>query len=360
MNIILLILLLFPINIHSKIKQFYTSEKIDYEKPIITKDYIFYVSGNYIKAKNLKDSSKGQKIFGETYRRPLRHLWHKDMDFVFFTKDCRLEVYENKGISTLSSSILYSKRFSELEDTSCYDTLNFDIREDIEYIASYNTNNNKIIVDKLQINYKYKFEEKNIAKFEAKTNICQALIYRSGVDDMILIGITNLKMYFWIVKGIFSWKDIFISKREALNIEENFNCGVKGKDIAGLIGSGKKNLLYISDSVYLFDMDKLEKISKFDDIKKPSSLSVLNYRAALIGNESGYVFYVILKNQNLKIADKKQVCDTEIVKISYDNAYYYLYENVYTNPEFVVQCKDKKGGYYYIILKLTEEGIEDL
>ena len=122
------------------------------------------------------------------------------------------------------------------------------------------------------------------------------------------------------------------------------------KDLAGFIGSGKNKLLYISDSVYLFDMEKLEKISKFDDIEKPSTLSVLNNRAALIGNELGYVFYVILRNQKLKIVDKKQVCNTEILNISYDNAYYYLYENFSTNPEFVVHCKGKKGGFYYIPL----------
>lgn len=102
-----------------------------------------------------------------------------------------------------------------------------------------------------------------------------------------------------------------------------------GKDTAGLIVNNK--LLYIRDSIYLFDLAKLEIISHLN-IEKPSTLTVFNRWKALVGNELGYIFYC--RELNIKISRTYQVCDGEILNISFDNGYYYNYESYHVNFKF--------------------------
>lgn len=201
-------------------------------------------------------------------------------------------------------------------------------------------------------------ENYDIAEIEAEHNICQALIYNKGLSDIVLIGITRYKIYFWALKGIYSIKDIFTSNREILNIETKFNCESMGKNLAGLI-DWKTKLLYISGSVYLFDIIKQKRISILG-IEKPSILSVFNYCKALIGTKLGYIYFIKYKNDDLKIIRGYKVCDTEIINISYDNGFYYEYDNYYFSPKFVVQCKGKIYGYYFTIFELEKEVSEEL
>ena len=129
-----------------------------------------------------------------------------------------------------------------------------------------------------------------------------------------------------------------------------------GKDTAGLIGNNK--LLYIRDSIYLFDLEKLEIIS-YLNIEKPSALTVFNSWKALVGNELGSIFLIICREQNIKIAREYQVCDGEIMNISFDNGYYYNYNNYHVDFKFSIQCRGKKE-IFFTIFQLDKEGIEDL
>ena len=337
---------------------FFNSKKTyatDSEKPIIVKDYIFYLEANKITARDLNDLSTSYKMDGDYSIKPVSHLSsNKWGDVVFFSKNCILKIFEYKGKDTLKGKLLYSNRFSKLEGEHCYLTLNVYFNEAIDYIAAYNTQFHKINVYQLKGLNKENVEEENVIEFETKNNVCQALIYNKGAFDIILIGITRQKMYFWILKGNYSWKDYFVSNREIFDIESYFDC--MGKDTAGLIGNNK--LLYIRDSIYLFDLSKLEIITHLD-IEHPSTLTVFNRWKALVGNELGYIYLIICREQNIKIARTYQVCDGEILNISFDNGYYYNYESYRVNFKFAIQCKGKKE-IYFTIFELDKEGIEDL
>lgn len=62
MNLIIYYFLLFSISIQSK--KAYNSETIGEEKPIITRDHIFFNNSNKIMAKSLDNLSKSHSMFG--------------------------------------------------------------------------------------------------------------------------------------------------------------------------------------------------------------------------------------------------------------------------------------------------------
>ena len=339
--------------IHSQ-EILYNSERITPEKPIVVKDYVFYSTDHKIFSLSLESYYK-REMYGNSIIKPLRHLSSgKWGDVVFFTKDCILKIFKNKGEDTLKGSILYSNRFSSLEGEHCYLTLDIDFNEAIHYIAAYNRLFNKIIVYPFNDLNKNNNEEKNVIEFETETNICQALLYNNGAKDIILIGITREKIYFWILKGIYSFKDLFVSNRQIFNIESYFDCMEKGT--AGIINSNQ--LLYIRDSVYLFDLNNLQITSKLN-IENPSALTVFNDWKALVGTESGYIYLIICRDKKIKSHRKYKVCEGEVLNISYDNGYYYNNQNYYTNFKFAIQCREKKGIYFHIFM-LDQGGITDL
>lgn len=339
--------------IHSQ-KILYTSERITSEKPIVVEDYVFYSTDHKIFSLSLQRYKKSE-MYGNSIIKPLRHLSSaKWGDVVFFTKDCILKIFKNKGADTLKGPLLYSNRFSSLEGENCYLTLDVDFNEAIHYIAAYNRLFNKIIVYQFNDLNRNNYEEKNVIEFETETNICQALLYNNGAKDIILIGITREKIYFWILKGIYSFKDLFKSNRQIFNIESYFDCMEKGT--AGIINSNQ--LLYIRDSVYLFDLANL-KITSILNIEYPSALTVFNDWKALVGNEYGYIYLIICRNKKMKSPRNYKVCEGEVLNISYDNGHYNNNQNYYTDFEFLIQCREKKGIYFHIF-KLDQEGITDL
>ena len=98
-----IIISLFTICLPKNIKLLY-SLRISKERPIISGNYIFYLEGSAIKSLNKNYNS--YDMFGNGYRRPLLNKWTKWGPSVFFSKDCRLEMWEDRGKDTLKELLM--------------------------------------------------------------------------------------------------------------------------------------------------------------------------------------------------------------------------------------------------------------
>ena len=128
-----------------------SSSNIDNERPIIAKDFIFYLRGSCIKADKLDGCLSNYGMFGTTYSKPLLYKETRWGDVVFFTKDCRLELLDYRGKNTLNNGHkIFERIFNELKGDYCYNTLDMFYHDDQEDIAIYNTRYNKITVFNLK------------------------------------------------------------------------------------------------------------------------------------------------------------------------------------------------------------------
>ena len=97
-----------------------SSSNIDKERPIIANDFIFYLRKSEIKADKLDKSLNNYGMFGITYRKPLLNKDTRWGNGVFFTKDCRLEMWEYRGKNTLDGGHkLFERSFDELKGDYC-------------------------------------------------------------------------------------------------------------------------------------------------------------------------------------------------------------------------------------------------
>ena len=317
------------------------SLKISYERPVMSKDYIFYLKGFEINALN-KNYYSSYNMFGNTYRKPLMSKFNEWGDTVFFTKDCRLEMWEDQGKDTLQGHKLFSRTFQELWGDYCYDTLEMFYDDNRNDIAVYNTHNNKIIV--FNLNY-IDYERTNhniVGKVEMTYNINQALIYNYDESTSILIGIDSLTINFYNLRGAFSWKDYFFNYRliKSITLNRSFYSSM-GQKIAGImeIDNKKDKLLFIDSRVYLYDMKEFKIISSLF-IPNPSVVLTLHNGNALIGNDNGIIHLLKYNNGNLDILAQYKICGGKVMDISYDNNKYY-----YSNNNLIVQC-DEENGYF--------------
>lgn len=341
-NTILSLFVILSIVSICSLKNFETlhSLKIDIERPIIAYDYIFYLKSSAIKALNKYYSE--YDMFGNSYRKPLMNKGTKWGDAVFFTKDCRLEMWEYQGKDTLNGHILFERTFNELKGDYCYGTLDMFYDDNQKDIAVYNTRNNKITVFNLNDKNIYLTNDNIIGKVEMDYNIKQALLYNYDKDTTLLIGIDSSNIKFYNVRGSYSWRDWFVNNRLIKSIKLNtFFNPLYGQKIAGImdIDNKKDKLLYIDDRLILYDLKDFKTISTLL-LNKLTTVLTLKNGNALIGTEDGFIYLIKYNNKNLNLLDGYNVCNGEVLDISYDNAKYYFSKYI-----LLVQCYEKNGYY---------------
>lgn len=329
-----------------------SSSNIDKERPIIANDFIFYLRKSEIKADKLDKSLSNYGMFGITYRKPLLNKDTRWGNGVFFTKDCRLEMWEYRGKNTLDGGHkLFERSFDELKGDYCYGTLDMFYHDNEEDIAVYNTQYNKITVFNFKDKNIYGTNNNIIRKVEMDYDIRQVLIYNYDEDTTILIGIDIYNINFYNLRGTYSWSDWFNSwvkdNRLIKSIElKNYSYSFYGRKIAGImeIDYKKDKLLYIDDKVYLYDIKKFKSIASLY-LDKPSTVLTLKNGNALVGNELGKI-YLIQFSGKLNILESYDVCDGKVMDISYDNTKFYYYKYY-----LLVQCEEKNGyNYKYIYI----------
>lgn len=344
-----IIISLFAISLTKNTRILY-SLTIDKEAPIISRDHIFYLKNSEIKA--LDRNYRSYDMFDNSYRKPLLNKWTKWGYANFFTKDCRLEMWEYRGKNTLDGGHkLFERSFDELKGDYCYGTLDMFYHDNEEDIAVYNTQYNKITVFNFKDKNIYGTNNNIIRKVEMDYDIRQVLIYNYDEDTTILIGIDIYNINFYNLRGTYSWSDWFNSwvkdNRLIKSIElKNYSYSFYGRKIAGImeIDYKKDKLLYIDDKVYLYDIKKFKSIASLY-LDKPSTVLTLKNGNALVGNELGKI-YLIQFSGKLNILESYDVCDGKVMDISYDNTKFYYYKYY-----LLVQCEEKNGyNYKYIYI----------
>ena len=327
-----IIISLFAISFPKKTKILY-SLTIDKETPILSRDHIFYLKNSAIKA--LDRDYRSYDMFDNSYRKPLLNKWTKWGYTNFFTKDCRLEMWEDKGKDTLRGHKIFDKTFNELKGDYCYDSLDMFYDDNRKDVAVYNTRYKRITV----FNLKDIKNDDVVGKVKLDSNIKQALIYNYDKDVSILIGIDASHINFYNLRGSYSWRDWFVDFRliESIKINNNYIQSPQGKKIAGImeVNNNKDKLLYIDwYNVYLYNLKKFKSISSLF-IAKPSTVLTTKIGNAFIGNEYGSIFLITYNNGKLSILKEYNVCDGVILDISCDDSVNYL----------LVQCEDQKRIY---------------
>lgn len=344
-----IIISLFAISFPKKTKILY-SLTIDKETPIISRDHIFYLKNSAIKA--LDRDYRSYDMFDNSYRKPLLNKWTKWGYTNFFTKDCRLEMWEYRGKNTLDrGKILFQRSFDELKGDFCYDSLDMFYHDNDEDIAVYNSRYNKITVFNFKDKDIYGTSYDVVKKVEMDYNIMQTLIYDYNGDTTILIGIDTFNINFYNLRGTYSWSDWFKSwvksNRLIKSIKlKNYSYSSYGRKIAGImeIDYKKDKLLYIDDKVYLYDIKKFKSIASLY-LDRPSTVLTLRNGNALVGNELGKI-YLIKFLGKLNILESYNICNGKVIDISYDNTKLY-----YSKYYLLIQCEEKNGyNYKYIYL----------
>lgn len=326
-----IIISLFSILLAKKILLY--SLKIDYERPIISGNFIFYLKGSAIKA--LDRNYNSYDMFGNGYRRPLLNKWTKWGPSVFFSKDCRLEMWEDRGKDTLKGHKIFDRTFNELSGGQCYSTLDMFYEDNEKDVAVYNTQNNKITVFNLKEKNNYGTNDNVVGEVEMDYNIKKALIYNYGDNKSILIGIDNEKINFYNLRRYRTWGDFFLGRKLTHSLKFNKYCYSNYRSkIAGImeIDNKKDKLLFFDCFVNLFDLKTFKSINTLF-INNPTSVFTTKKGTAFIGNESGNIYYINYRNEKLNILDQFNVCDGEILDISCDDDVRYL----------LVQCKEQNG-----------------
>ena len=185
------------------------SLRISNERPIISWNYIFYLKGSAIKALNRNYDS--YDMFGNRYRKPLLNKCTNWGPSVFFSKDYRLEMWEDRGKDTLKGHKIFDRTFKELSGDQCYSALDMFYEDKEKDVAVYNAQNNKITVFNLKEKNIYGTNDNVIGKagiMEVDNkkdkllfidyNVKQTLIYNYGDNKSILIGIDSYKLIFII------------------------------------------------------------------------------------------------------------------------------------------------------------------
>lgn len=327
-----IIISLFVICLPKNIELLY-SLRISNERPIISGNYIFYLKGSAIKA--LDRNYDSYDMFGNGYRKPLLNQCTNWGPSVFFVKDCRLEMWEDRGKDTLKGHKIFERTFNELSGDQCYSTLDMFYEDKEKDVAVYNTQNNKITVFNLKEKNIYGTNDNVIGKVEMDYNVKQALIYNYGDNKSILIGIDSHNINFYNLRRKRTWGDFFLRRKltHSLKLNEYFY-SYYGRKIAGImeVDNKKDKLLFIDYSVNLFDLNTFKSINSLY-INNPTSVFTTKKGSAFIGNKSGNIYLINYRNQKLNILEQFNVCNGEILDISCDDDVRYL----------LVQCEEKNG-----------------
>lgn len=110
----ILVLFLFPVFpcLFFNSKKTYTT---DSEKPIIVKDYIFYLEASKITARDLNALSSSYKMDGDYTIKPVRLLSSdKWGDAIFFQKIFILKIFKYKGKDTLKGRLFIFKQIFQI------------------------------------------------------------------------------------------------------------------------------------------------------------------------------------------------------------------------------------------------------
>ena len=285
--------------------------------------------------KSLNKNYNSYDMFGNGYRRPLLNKWTKWGPSVFFSKDCRLEMWEDRGKDTLKGHKLFDRTFNELSGDQCYSTLDMFYEDNEKDVAVYNTQNNKITVFNLKEKNIYGTNDNIIGKVEMDYNVKQALIYNYGDNKSILIGIDSYNINFYNLRRKRTWSDFILGRKltHSLKLSKYFYSD-NGRKIAGImeVDHKKDKLLYIDNFVYLFDLKEFKSTNSLY-INNPTSVFTTKKGSAFIGNKSGDIYLINYRNKKLNILEQFNVCSGEVLDLSCDDDVRYL----------LVQCEEKNG-----------------
>ena len=316
-----------PENLENLVKIYTSSDSISLEKPVITWNHNVFYIGGVLKAFDYENRGFfGPNIFypygDNSYIKPLQQGSFIHSDSIFFTKDCQLRIYIEKGRNTFKN-LEYQVDFKELNQNGCYDSLRMYYDHYTHFTAVYNINFNKIIVFNIHQAYNQGYRN-NIIKVTMKGKIKQALIYSKGdISDMesVLIGIDAYgQINFWNIKGYCNWYTSIWYSLTSNDLIKSFNSRYItpyfDQDIAILMQKNK--LLFVNhDDFHLFDVEKLEYIKSQNLlIKGVSSLLGLKDGNALVGTDNGYLYLITLKNNSVKMLDKRRLCYNRIYTLS--------------------------------------------
>ena len=313
-----------------------SSFRIAYDEPIMTYDYVYFISDERAKGFNYRElglfsTADVFELYGNTFRKPLLYIF-TPIDFysVFFTKDHYIYLYKDSGSDTCYNQ---KKCLSFNNMGECYDSLRIYFDTNSKDAAVYNYNrSHKIKVFNFYDLYRGDF--KIIYEVEAKYNVIQSLIYSYGDKKSILIVIDNFGIRFHNLRGSKSFfKDLF--KNGRLIKEYDFNWDGK----AAFIDDGRKLLYIYNHNFVVFELANFEIINQKNNFiigEKLECLLGLTDGNALVGTNNGNIYLIGYKNNEITILDKRKICDESVTSLSYNNNCVEKSKGCYT---FVANCR---------------------
>ena len=305
------------------------------DEPIITYDYVYFISDGIAKGFNYKklglfSTANVFKLYGNTLRKPLLYI-NTPIEFysAFFTKDHYIYIYEESGSDTC-----YNQKkcltFNDMGKASDSLRIYFDTNSKDAAVYNYNRSNKIKVFSFIDLYYG---NFKIIYEVKAKYNVIQSLIYSYEDNKSILIVIDNIGIRFYNLRGAYSFKDHFTNGR--LIKEYDFNW--KGK--AAFINDGRKLLYIYNHNFVVFELAKFGIINQKNNFivgDKLECLLGLKDGNALVGTNNGNIYLIGYKNNEITILDKRKICDESVISLSYNN---HCEENTKACYKFVANCR---------------------
>ena len=313
-----------------------SSFRIAYDEPIMTYDYVYFISDERAKGFNYRElglfsTADVFELYGNTFRKPLLYIYTRiDFYSVFFTKDHYIYLYKDSGSDTCYNQ---KKCLAFYDMGECYDSLRiyFDTKSEDAAVYNYNRSHKIKVFNFYDL---YRGDFKIIYEVEAKYNVIQSLIYSYGDKKSILIVIDNFGIRFHNLRGSYSlFKDLLWNGR--LIKEYDFNWDGK----AAFIDDGRKLLYIYNHNFVVFELANFEIINQKNNFiigEKLECLLGLTDGNALVGTNNGNIYLIGYKNNEITILDKRKICDESVTSLSYNNN---CVENTKGCYKFVANCR---------------------
>ena len=300
---------------------------------ILTYNSVYFISNGLPKVLKYKES-KVYTLYGNTFIKPLLYTY-TDFKFesIFFTKDCYLYLYSEKGENTLNYYSLFSRKF---QLCSCYDSLKIYYDTNTKNAVVYNYNaSKKIIVFSVR---KAFYNDNNNIVIEINNDylVKQSLIYSYNEKKSLIIVIDIYAIRFYNIEGY--------KNKYGFNDEGGLIKSKVGYDgFADFIDDGNKLLFAYSNNFIVFDLENLNTMSEkysllYGDVVQ--CLLKLNNGNVLIGTNKGYIYLIGYINKEIKIMDYRKICDNTVYSLSYNNN---CADNTKSCYVFAANC-----GYIYV------------
>lgn len=301
---------------------------------ILTYDSVYFISDGLPKILKYKES-KVYTLYGNTFIKPLLYTY-TDFKFesIFFTKDCYLYLYSEKGENTFNYYSLFSRKF---QLGSCYDSLRIYYDTNTKNAVVYNYNaSKKIIVFSVREAF---YNDNNNIVIEINNDylVKQSLIHSYNEKKSLIIVIDIYAIRFYNIKG-------YKNKYWFFNDEGGLIKSKEGYDgFADFIDDGNKLLFAYSNNFIVFELENLNVISEkhnllYGDVVQ--CLLKLNNGNVLVGTNEGYIYLIGYINKEIKIMDYRKICDDKVYSLSYNNI---CADNSKTCYVFAANC-----GYLYV------------